>query len=492
MLNDNLARNIVQDMPDDIEALPGGIQISGLTADSRHVMPGFLFAALAGTQNDGAKFVHDAIERGAAIILAGSNAEVPDDINVPVLRADNPRLRLAELAAQFYQVQPETVVAVTGTNGKTSVASFLRQIWESVGHTAASVGTIGVTLNREIWPLEHTTPDPVELHELLRNLVGKKVTHAVLETSSHGLAQYRVDGIKFAAAGFTNISRDHLDYHSSFEDYFAQKSRLFSEILTDNGIAVVHGTDEAATELIEIAAKRGLKTINVGRGAKDLNMLDIKRDGFGQRLSVEFSGKKQNIHLPLVGEFQAENALVAAGLAIACGMSEVDALAAMKSLQGARGRLEHVGSAECGAPIFVDYAHTPDALETAITALRPYARKRIVVVFGAGGDRDQGKRPEMGSAVARLADIAIVTDDNPRGEDPAGIRAAIMANVPAGIEIGDRRTAIAAGIRLLRDGDILLIAGKGHEAGQAIGTEVVPFSDHEAVAEVLAEVDGRG
>ncbi len=492
LLGDNLARDAVQDRSAQADDILGKVEITGLTSDSRRVEPGFLFAAIAGTKEDGARYIPDACKRGAVAILAGPGVELPDDLSVPVVHDRNPRKILAQIAARFFAVQPDVMAAVTGTNGKTSAASFLRQIWENAGVKAASIGTIGVTVDDEIWPLDHTTPDPVELHELLRNLVGKGVDHAVLEASSHGLSQHRTDGVTLAAAGFTNISRDHLDYHENFEDYLAQKMRLFSEILPVSGVAVVHGADDVSAQVLDVAEARGIKTINVGRGARDIRLLGIEQDGFGQKMLVEFEDTKMEIALPLVGEFQAENALVAAGLAIACGMDRKKALTALEGLRGPRGRLEYVGNSPTGAPIFIDYAHTPDALSTAIRALRPYAKKRVIVVFGAGGDRDRGKRPEMGEAAAKMADIAIVTDDNPRGEDPAGIRAAILETIPDAIEIGDRRTAIAAGIKMLRSGDILLIAGKGHEAGQAIGTEVVPFSDHDAVAEVQAEMDRRG
>ncbi len=492
LLGDNLARDAVQDRSARADDILGKVEITGLTSDSRRVEPGFLFAAIAGTNEDGASYIPEACKRGAVAILAGPGVKLPDDISVPMVQDRNPRKILAEIAARFFAVQPDVIAAVTGTNGKTSVASFLRQIWGNAGVKAASIGTIGVTVDDEIWPLDHTTPDPVELHELLRNLVGKGVDHAVLEASSHGLSQHRTDGVSLAAAGFTNISRDHMDYHKNFEDYLAQKMRLFSEILPVSGVAVVHGIDDVSVQVLEVAEKRGIKTINVGRGARDIRLLGIEQDGFGQKMLVEFEDKKMDIALPLVGEFQAENALVAAALAIGCGMDREKALKALEELRGPRGRLEYVGNSPTGAPIFIDYAHTPDALSTAIQALRPYTKKRVIVVFGAGGDRDRGKRSQMGEAAAKMADIAIVTDDNPRGEDPAGIRAAILETVPDAIEIGDRRTAIAAGIKMLRSGDILLIAGKGHEAGQTIGTEVVPFSDHDAVAEVQVEMDRRG
>lgn len=468
------------------------IEIKGLTADSRRVEPGYLFAALAGTEADGAAYIPDACKRGAAAILARPGIDAPKKANVPIIHNDNPRHAFAKLAARFYDNQPEFMVGVTGTNGKSSVVSFVRQIWEQAGIYGASLGTIGVDLGDEHLPLAHTTPDPAELHKLLYELADRGVTHAALETSSHGLAQYRVDGVRFVAAGFTNISRDHLDYHASFEDYLKQKMRLFKEVLPDVGTVVVHGTDGAAKQVMKTAKSRGLKIISVGRTGKNIRLVKTLRQGFSQRLRVEFHDKQLDVILPLVGDFQAENALVAAGLAIACGMETEMALSALENLKGAVGRLELVAMGRENAPIFVDYAHTPDALATTINAIRPYANKRVIVVFGAGGDRDKGKRPQMGAAANELADIAIVTDDNPRNEDPAAIRAAIMDAAPNAIEIGDRRTAIAAGIRMLHEGDVLLIAGKGHESGQTIGRKVVPYSDHEAVAHALSHEEQRG
>ncbi len=467
------------------------VEIKGLTADSRLVEPGYLFAALAGTEADGAAFIPDACTRGAAAILARPGVNLPGDCVVPIVHDNNPRRAFALLSARFFAQQPEYIVGVTGTNGKTSVASFVRQIWEQAGINAASAGTIGVNVGDEVLPLKHTTPDPVELHMILKDLAERGVTHAALETSSHGLAQYRVDGVRFVAGAFTNISRDHLDYHASFEDYLEAKMRLFEEVLPVSGTAVIQGNDAVAKKIIKAAEARGLKVLSVGRKGKDVKLVSTRRQGFSQRLKLEFDGKQLEVILPLVGDFQAENALVAAGLAIACGMEPEMALSALENLKGAIGRLELVAEGIDGAPIFVDYAHTPDALATAIRAVRPYADKRVIVVFGAGGDRDRGKRPLMGAAANELADIAIVTDDNPRGEDPAKIRSAILESAPDAIEIGDRRTAIAAGIRMLHKGDILLIAGKGHEAGQTIGRTVVPYSDHEAVAQALSHEGQR-
>lgn len=467
------------------------VGISGLTADSREVAPGYLFAALAGSRADGAAFIADACARGAAAILAGP--EVAADSPVPVVHADNPRRALALAAARFYGRQPELVVAVTGTNGKTSVAAFVRQIWSRAGLPSASIGTLGVVTEEATRPLAHTTPDPVELHRLLRDLAEEGIDRVALEASSHGLAQYRLDGVRLAAAGFTNISRDHLDYHRSFEDYFAQKLRLFAEVLPAGGCAVVDADGDHAEAVLAAARARGLRCMSVGARGEALKLVRHTRTEAGQRLLIAGEGlAEREVELPLVGDFQAANALVAAGLAIASGLAPADTVAALAALKGAKGRLERVGAGRGGAPVFVDYAHTPVALKTVLETLRPYTQRRLIVVFGAGGDRDKGKRAQMGEVAARLADMAIVTDDNPRSENPAAIRAAILATAPGAVEIGDRRTAIAAGVRMLRGGDVLVVAGKGHESGQIVGDTVLPFSDHEAIAEALKEVRRRG
>ena len=469
-------------LPEGLSRLP----ISGLAADSREVQPGFLFAALPGMKTDGQRFIAQALERGAAAILVSTGAK-PDVGSAVVIEDNDPRRRLALIAARFYGLQPQTAVAVTGTNGKTSVASFVRQIWTALGYRAASLGTVGVVGPRGTQTLKHTTPDPIELHAILAALAKDGVTHLAMEASSHGLQQRRVDGIAFAAAAFTNISRDHLDYHASFDDYFAQKLRLFTELLPQGASAVVDVDSEAGMRVAQVAQERGLKLISVGRTGQALRLLSVEIDGFGQVLVVEHEGKQHKLRLPLVGAFQASNALVAAGLAMATGASAETVLPQLESLQGARGRLDLAGMARGGAPIFVDYAHTPDALAKALDALRPYVQNRLVVVFGCGGDRDKGKRPEMGKVAVTKADLAIVTDDNPRSEDPAAIRNEILAAAPGALEIGDRARAIAQAISGLRRGDVLLVAGKGHETGQTIGATVIPFSDHDAVAAALKQ-----
>jgi UDP-N-acetylmuramoyl-L-alanyl-D-glutamate--2,6-diaminopimelate ligase len=471
----------------DLSKEAAAIEITGLTADSRQVKPGNLFFALPGTRVDGARFIAEAIAKGARAVVAEPRV---NQANITLIRDSNPRRRLALAAARFHSQQPEICVAVTGTNGKTSVASFVRQIWQSMGFRAASLGTIGVAGPAGDEYLTHTTPDPVELHALLARLKGRdRVSHLALEASSHGLAQFRLDGVKLAAGAFTNISRDHLDYHPSFEDYFSAKMRLFDELLPAGAPAVVHADSRQAEQVIAIAKKHGLIPFTVGEKGAELKLLNRKQEGFGQALQIEGSGHRHSVLLPLTGDFQAFNALVAAGLVIATGGREDLAIHALESLKGAKGRLERVATTAAGAPIFVDYAHTPDALETVLKTLRPYVTKRLIVVFGCGGDRDKGKRPQMGAVVQHLADAGYVTDDNPRTENPAAIRAEIMAVFPEGIEIGGREEAIHAAIRSLTAGDLLLVAGKGHETGQTIGTEVKPFSDHDVVR---AAVQGVG
>ncbi len=461
------------------------VPIAGLTADSRKVEPGFLFAALAGTQTDGMRFIGDAIARGASALLIGKGADVEQSDALAVIVDANPRRRLAQLAARFYGAQPETVAAVTGTNGKTSVASFLRQIWEREGKHSASLGTIGIVHDGQEEPLQHTTPDPVAIHSALARLARQGVTHLALEASSHGLAQYRLDGVRIAAGAFTNITRDHLDYHPTFEDYLAAKLRLFLDLLPPGAPAVVDLDSPGGEEAAAAARARGLRLIATGRRGDTLRLTGAERDGFGQILNLTFHDKEWRVRIPLAGDFQAANVLVAAGLALGLGSAPEQVFAALETLKGAKGRLDLAGHAPSGAPIFIDYAHTPDALENALRALRPYAAGRLVVVFGCGGDRDRGKRPQMGAVATRCADHVIVTDDNPRSEDPAAIRAAILAAAPGAEEIGDRQAAIDAAVSVLGKGDVLLVAGKGHETGQIVGNMVVPFSDHDAVALAL-------
>jgi UDP-N-acetylmuramoyl-L-alanyl-D-glutamate--2,6-diaminopimelate ligase len=436
-------------------------------------------------RTDGARFIADALQRGAAAILVQDGAG-PLPSSAAVIADSDARRRLALIAARFYGLQPKVAVAVTGTNGKTSVAAFVRQLWAAQGFEAASLGTVGVVTSSGTQALRHTTPDPIELHAILARLAKDGITHLALEASSHGLQQRRVDGIVFAAGAFTNISRDHLDYHASFDDYFALKSRLFSALLPRGAAAVVDVDSEAGLRVADASEKKGLKLISVGRYGKTLRLMSAEIDGFGQVLTISHDGEQYRVRLPLVGAFQASNALVAAGLAIATGASAATVLPLLEMLRGAPGRLDLAGTVLGGAPIFIDYAHTPDALAKALDALRPYVANRLIVVFGCGGDRDKGKRPEMGKVAVTNADLAIVTDDNPRSEDPAAIRRAILAAAPGAIEVGDRARAIAEAIGRLERGDVLLVAGKGHGTGQTIGSTVIPFSDHDVVETALS------
>ncbi len=408
-----------------------------------------------------------------------------------MIRVDDPRRSLAQVAARYYARQPRTVAAVTGTNGKTSVSVFLRQIWTKAGHNAASLGTIGLVSPERTETANLTTPDPVKLHELLADLAGDDVTHLALEASSHGLEQRRLDGVRFSAAAFTNLSRDHLDYHATLEDYLKAKLRLFDTLLSKGSAAVVDADQKEAARVRQIAKERGLDYFSVGRAGETLKLISVTRMHDGARLLIEGFGGRHYVSLPLVGQFQVSNALVAAALAIATGVDAVKALNALADLKGASGRLELVGAHPSGAQVFVDYAHTPDALANALKALRPHTRGRLIVVLGAGGDRDLGKRPLMGEAATKNADRVIVTDDNPRSEEPALIRRAILEAAPDATEIGDRRAAIRAAVAGLKEGDVLLVAGKGHETGQTVGDKVLPFSDQDEARQALKSAGGK-
>jgi len=468
-----------------IDARVAGIDVAGLSADSRRIKPGFLFVAIAGARADGAHFSRAAAAAGAVAVAAEQRPEgLPD--NVVFVAVENARRALALAAAKFYPRQPATIGAVTGTSGKTSVAAFTRQIWTALGFSAASIGTVGVVSPKGEKYGALTTPDPVELHRMLDQLASEGVTHLALEASSHGLDQHRLDGVRIAAGAFTNLSRDHLDYHPSMEAYLQAKLRLFSELVVPGGAAVIDVDDCYGGQVVEAAKRRGLKVMTVGVHGDDIKLVAGEIDGFAQVITLAHGGQNYKVRLPLVGAFQVQNAAVAAGLAIATGAASARVFAALEKLSGAKGRLELAGSAN-GAPIFIDYAHKPDALAKALAALRPYASGKLVVVFGAGGDRDAGKRPIMGRIAVENADRVIVTDDNPRSEQAAAIRAGILAAAPGATEIGDRAEAIRAGIASLKKGDVLLIAGKGHETGQIVGDRVLPFSDHEAVAAVLKD-----
>ncbi len=464
----------------------GVLDITGLTADSRKVAPGFLFAALAGTRTDGSRFITDAVGKGAAAILAARTAPLPSSLAVPVVTAEEPRRALALLAARFYARQPETAVAVTGTSGKTSVAEFTRQIFSSLGHKAASLGTIGIVKPDGAVYGSLTTPDPVGLHQSLAALADEGITHLAMEASSHGLDQFRLDGVELKAGAYTNLGRDHLDYHPTAEAYLAAKLRLFTELLAPGRTAVVNADGAGSAEVIAAARARGLKLITVGETGDTLRLAALVREGFAQRLAVDTGGRRHDVRLPLVGTYQASNALTAAGLALATGEPVEAVLGALSSLTGVKGRLEIVGERNGGLAV-VDYAHKPEALAAVLDALRPFATGRLVCVFGCGGDRDKGKRPIMGRIAVERADVTIVTDDNPRSERPEAIRAEILVGAQGAREIGDRREAIATAARLLGPGDVVVVAGKGHETGQIVGDRVLPFSDHEALAEALGQ-----
>ncbi len=469
------------------------VEISGLTADSRRVAAGYLFAALPGSRVDGRDFIPQALDKGAAAVLAPEGTRLPDGRRDVALITDaNPRRRLALLAARFYGRQPETACAVTGTNGKTSVASFTRQLWQALGYPAASLGTLGLQPPRADAPASLTTPDPVELHRCLAALARDHIDHVVLEASSHGLDQYRLDGIRVSAAAFTNLTRDHLDYHGTMEAYLAAKLRLFTELLQPEGTAVVNVDDPAGAEISAACRARGVKLISYGKGAADLRLLSQEPTATGQNLKLEVFGKAYDVALPVAGAFQGENVLAALGLVLAGGADTDRAVAALTQVSGVPGRVELVGATPAGGHVYVDYAHTPDALETVLKALRPHTAARLFVIIGCGGDRDRGKRPQMGRIAVTLADQTIITDDNPRSEDPATIRQEMLVEAPGAQEIGDRGAAIATAVAALGPGDVLVIAGKGHETGQIVGGQVLPFDDREVARTAISRLAGGG
>lgn len=471
-------------------------RITGLSVDSRDVKDGHLFAALPGTRVHGGEFIQYALRMGAGAILtdaAGARiaAEELAASDAALIVSEDPRQVLAYTAALWFGAQPEVMVAVTGTNGKTSVATFTRMIWTELGEEAVNLGTTGV---EGVWsaPLAHTTPEPITLHRTLAAAAREGVSHAAMEASSHGLVQRRLDGVNLAAAGFTNLSQDHLDYHASFDDYFEAKAGLFARVLSEGGTAVVNIDDPRGPDMAAIAAGRGQRVIAVGRteGA-DLHLTAQRFDTTGQEVFFSWEKKGFRAYLPLIGGFQAENVLLAAGLVIGCGEEPERVFETLEHLTGVRGRMQLVARRANGAAVFVDYAHTPGAVATALRALRPHVAGRIVVIVGAGGDRDRGKRPLMGRAAADHADVVIVTDDNPRSEDPALIRAAVMEGCPDAQEVGDRAEAILRGVDQLEPGDVLLIAGKGHESGQVVGEDVLPFDDAEQASVAVAALEGR-
>ncbi|MCC5995664.1 MAG: UDP-N-acetylmuramoyl-L-alanyl-D-glutamate--2,6-diaminopimelate ligase [Oceanicaulis sp.] len=467
---------------------PAGAQdlmVSGLALDSRKVKPGDLFAALPGVRVDGRAFIAMAVEKGAACVLAPPGVTA----DVPVIEARDPAAALAAVAARFYPRQPAHIAAVTGTNGKSSTVEFLRQIWADAGREAAALGTLGVTRASGRTEVGYTTPDAIALHAALDALAGEGVTHLAMEASSHGLKQRRMDGARVSVSAFTNLTQDHLDYHPDFEDYFASKMRLFTALTPSGAPAVVNMDSDWSSRVEQSARAAGLEVISIGWRGRDLTVRELTPRAASQLVRFDWRGREHVIELPLIGEFQTANALGAAAMAIASGLEPDPVFAALERLSGVAGRMQPAGVTADGAPVLLDYAHTPDGLDKLLRAARPHTRGRIILVFGAGGDRDPSKRAAMGAVAARLADVCIVTDDNPRSEDPASIRAAILAACPGAQEIGDRESAIRAGIAMLAPGDALLIAGKGHETGQIVGGRVIPFDEPAIVARLLQELE---
>ncbi|MFA7434138.1 MAG: UDP-N-acetylmuramoyl-L-alanyl-D-glutamate--2,6-diaminopimelate ligase [Gemmobacter sp.] len=472
-------------------------RVTGLAVDSREVREGFLFAALPGSRVHGAEFITYALRMGAGAVLTDAEgARIAADVLVAsdaaLVVAEDPRQTLAGAAALWFGAQPEVMVAVTGTSGKTSVTSFTRQIWQALGFAACNLGTMGVEGDWEA-PLAHTTPEPITLHRALAAMAAEGVTHAAMEASSHGLDQRRLDGVRLAAAGFTNFSQDHLDYHAGFDEYFAAKAGLFARVLPEDGVAVINTDDERGRQMRDLALGRGQRLLEIGRGeGAALRILGQRYDATGQELRFSWQGAARQVRLDLIGGFQAENVLAAAGLAIGAGAGAEAVLAALPGLRTVRGRMQLAATRANGAAVFVDYSHKPGALVSALQSLRPHVMGRIVVVFGAGGDRDRLKRPLMGQVAAEGADVVYVTDDNPRTEDPAAIRAEVMQGCPDANEVGDRAEAILRGVDALGPGDALLIAGKGHESGQEIAGRVYPFDDVEQASIAVAALDGAG
>ena len=466
--------------------IPDDTEVAGLTADSRDVRKGFLFAAIQGTQADGRSYIGDAISAGAVAILTQAGGVHENiDTNIPVITDANPRQRFARMAARFYNSQPSTIAAVTGTNGKTSVVHFAQQLWASLGCKAAALGTLGVIGTDLTDDFKLTTPDPVKLHQTLFELQKLGIDYVACEASSHGLAQYRLDGLKIKAGAFTNLSRDHLDYHQTTGAYRTAKLRLFNELVPDDGTIVVNIDSDMYAAIAEIANERSLQRITYGFEASDLHCFEAIPSEGGWHIKLNVLGTVYGIEFPLHGRFQIANALCAAGLVIACGINPGDVIPLLADLKVVPGRMERAAFLEGGAQIFVDYAHTPEALRTALKSLRAHISGRIVVVFGCGGDRDKGKRPEMGEIACSLADTVIVTDDNPRSEDATAIRQDILRACPTAREIGDRSTAILTGVELLHPGDVLFVAGKGHETGQIIDQKTLLFNDMNVIRDAV-------
>ena len=458
--------------------------VAGLTCDSREVKPDYVFAALPGTVTDGRKYIEGAIEKGAGAILSTAGLNLP----IPYLASDNPRLEYSKMAARLYAGQPKMLVAMTGTNGKSSTVEFLRQIWAYAGHEAACFGTLGVQSPKGYQPLTHTTPDAVALHQTLSDLKTEGVTHAAMEASSHGLDQFRLDGVKITASGFSNLTQDHFDYHTDAEDYFGAKARLFTELTPADAPVVINVNDEYGQRLVDICKRRGQEVLQVGWSGQGIRIDEVMPRASSQIIDLVVHGKRHKIELPLAGEFQTLNAIAALGLAMVTGVDTQTAIEALGRLTGVAGRMERAGQTKEGAPIFVDFAHTEDGLDKLLRSVRPHTMGKIILAFGCGGDRDPDKRPKMGRVAAKLADDVIVTDDNPRTEDAATIRKAVLSGCPNATEIGDRAAAIRAGIEKLGANDCLVIAGKGHEQGQIVGTKVIPFSDVKQVQAALKEL----
>ena len=458
--------------------------VTGFAIDHRKVAPGTVFGAFAGARVNGEDFIEAAIAAGAIAVVARPEARVEGAVHIP---STEPRRTFALLAAKFFAPFPDICVAVTGTNGKTSTVEMTRQLWRMAGHNAASIGTLGITTADDRVVTGLTTPDIVTFLSNMAGLNREGVTHVAFEASSHGLHQCRTEGLPVRAAAFTNLSRDHLDYHGDMANYFTAKLRLFSEVVDADGAAVVCAdAEEYAARIIDLAHERGLALLTVGAHGNALRLVERTPGQLGQQLVIDAEGQTYTVNLPLIGAYQAANALVAAGLVIATGGDVAGTLSNLSRLQPVRGRLERAVITQAGAPVYVDYAHTPDAIEAAIDALRPHCKGRLIIVFGAGGDRDTGKRPEMGATAAQLADLVIVTDDNPRSEDPAAIRAAILAAAPLALEVPGRRDAIAAAVAEAGPDDIVLLAGKGHEQGQIVGDQVLPFDDVSVARECAA------
>ncbi len=471
----------------DLAGIVSDSMVTGFALDHRQVAPGNVFGAFKGARFNGEDFIGEAVTRGAIAVVARPEAAVSGAAH---LTAAEPRQRFAELAAQYFAPYPDTVVAVTGTNGKTSTVELTRQMWRMAGHRSASIGTLGVTTANDQVKTGLTSPDIVTF---LANMAGMRrmgISHVAYEASSHGLDQYRAEGVHVAAAAFTNLSRDHLDYHRDMDSYFAAKMRLFDEVVDSDGVAVVWADDAKSGEVMARATARGLKVLTVGESGEAIQLVSRQSTPLGQQLMLRHEGREHKLTLPLIGAYQAANVLVAAGLTLATGGEWAATLGAMGRVSPVRGRLERAVITRGGAPVYVDYAHTPDAIEAAIAALRPHVATadggRLISVIGAGGDRDEGKRPAMGAVAARLSEVVIVTDDNPRSEDPAAIRRAILAGAPGASEIGDRREAIFAAIAMAKAGDIVLVAGKGHEQGQIVGDQLLAFDDVAVARECAA------